>query len=68
MTACPRCGAETSGGYLGTQTFPTGLQWDPEVSDFGFRHGEPVATVHKLRMEFLPGEPCESCELLLLRS
>ncbi len=53
-------------GYLGTKTFPTGLQWYREPGSLGFLPGDPVATVHKLQMEFLPGERCERCRLMLL--
>jgi len=66
MTSCPKCGAAMASGYLGTKTFPTGLQWYDEVNRLGFRVGEPVATVHKLQMEFLAGERCDSCHLMLL--
>ena len=67
MSACPRCGRPMDPGYLGAENFPAGLQWYRHESDFGFSPGEPVATSRRLQMEFVSGERCAACRIMVLR-
>lgn len=66
MSLCPRCGGPMEGGYLGTENFPAGLQWYPKTSNFSCVPGDPVATTRKFRMEFISGERCPACRIMVL--
>ncbi len=53
-------------GYRGTQNFPTGLQWYAPETNFGVLPGEPVAMTRKIQMEYLSGERCPRCRIIVL--
>ncbi len=66
MTACPRCGGPMERGFLGAEVWPVGLQWYRKESGFGAFGGEPVATTRQFQMEYLEGERCPACRVMLL--
>jgi hypothetical protein len=53
-------------GFLGAQPWPVGLQWYGKETNLGFTVGDPVATDHKLQMEYLSGERCAECRVMVL--
>ena len=53
-------------GFLGAQTWPSGLQWYLWVTVMGFTVGDPVATDRKLQMECMRGERCTGCRVMVV--
>lgn len=66
MSPCPRCGTEMESGFLGAKNWPVGLPWYQKETRTGFAIGEPVATDRKLQMEYLGGERCTRCRVMVL--
>ena len=66
MSSCPRCGADMEAGFLGAQTWPTGLQWYAKETELGFTVGDPVATDHRFQMEYVRGKRCPACRIMVL--
>jgi hypothetical protein len=53
-------------GFLGAENWPVGLQWYRKETETGFTIGEPVATDRTLQMEYMRGERCTRCRVMLL--
>lgn len=53
-------------GFLGAQTWPSGLQWYLRETAMGFTVGDPVATDDKLQVEYMRGERCTGCRVRVL--
>lgn len=53
-------------GFLGSKNWPVGPQWYLKETQLGFVVGEPVATDRKLAMEYLRGERCTRCHVMVL--
>jgi hypothetical protein len=53
-------------GFLGAQTWPSGLQWYLKETALGFTVSDPVATDHKLQMEYMRGGRCTECRVMVL--
>lgn len=52
--------------FLGAENWSVGLQCYARETEMGLALGEPVATDRELQMEYLRGERCVRCRLMVL--
>ena len=52
-------------GFLGAQAWPSGLPWYLRETAMGFTVGDPIAPDHKLQVEYMRGERCTGCRVMV---